>query len=50
MFEDTTFHDWTSHPADVHRYAAVIADKMDNEETKIYKQAPYEPQSPYEGT
>lgn len=32
MFKETPLHDWTSHAADVHRYAAVIEDQMTNEE------------------
>lgn len=31
IFKDIPYHDWTSHGADEFRYAAVIADKMDNE-------------------
>jgi hypothetical protein len=26
-----SFHDWTSHAADVHRYAAVAEDRMKNQ-------------------
>lgn len=29
MFTDKPYHDWTSHPADVHRYAAVVESMMD---------------------
>jgi hypothetical protein len=32
MFEETPLHDFTSHAADVHRYAAVIEDQMTNEQ------------------
>jgi len=28
MFRDTPLHDWTSHPADMFRYAAVVEDQM----------------------
>lgn len=28
MFKDSPFHDWTSHGADMFRYAAVVIDKM----------------------
>ena len=49
MFEDKPYHDWTSHPADVHRYAAIVEEQMTNEEVKVYKQKPYEAQSDYEG-
>ena len=31
MFKETPYHDWTSHPADVHRYAALVEDKMTND-------------------
>ncbi len=30
-FKDTPYHDWTSHFADEHRYAALVADKMTND-------------------
>jgi hypothetical protein len=28
MFRDAPLHDWTSHPADMFRYAAVVEDQM----------------------
>lgn len=31
MFENTPLHDFSSHSADVHRYAAIIEDQMNNE-------------------
>lgn len=31
MFRDLPLHDWTSHPADMYRYAAVVEDQMTNE-------------------
>ena len=31
-FKNTPYHDWTSHPADVHRYASTIEDQMTNED------------------
>lgn len=31
MFIETPYHDWTSHKADVHRYAALVEDKMTND-------------------
>ncbi len=34
MFIEKPFHDWTSHPADVHRYASVIEDEMENDYIK----------------
>lgn len=30
MFVEKPFHDWTSHPADVHRYASIVEKQMDN--------------------
>ena len=30
MFKETPYHDWTSHPADVHRYASLVENKMTN--------------------
>lgn len=32
MFKEKPVHDWTSHPADVHRYAAIVADEMTNDD------------------
>lgn len=44
------FHDWTSNPADMLRYAAVIHKQMTNADQKTkYRQAPYRASSPYEG-
>jgi hypothetical protein len=31
MFENTPLHDFTSHSADVHRYASIVEDLMTNE-------------------
>lgn len=31
MFLEKPYHDWTSHAADVHRYAAVVEDEMKND-------------------
>jgi hypothetical protein len=31
MFRDVPLHDWTSHPADMWRYAAVVVEQMVNE-------------------
>jgi phage terminase large subunit len=31
MFIEKPYHDWTSHPADVHRYASVAENKMGND-------------------
>ena len=31
MFLDTPLHDWTSHGADMYRYASLVIDKMTNE-------------------
>jgi len=35
MFKEIPYHDWTSHPADVHRYAAVVENKMINNDVFI---------------
>ena len=48
MFIEKPYHDWTSHPADVHRYAAIVEEQMTNEEPAVYKQPDYEPLSMYE--
>lgn len=32
IFMDKPIHDWTSHPADVHRYAALVEDLMTNDD------------------
>lgn len=48
MFLEKPRHDWTSHPADVHRYAAVIEKEMVNEQTETYVQPAYQP-SEFEG-
>jgi phage terminase large subunit len=34
MFRDVPLHDWTSHPADMFRYAAVVEEQMTNEKPK----------------
>lgn len=39
MFLEHPYHDWTSHPADVHRYASVVEDKMSNEKPKFKSSA-----------
>ncbi len=49
MFLEQPYHDFTSHAADVHRYAAIVADLMTNEEIKTYKQPEPEPASMYGG-
>jgi hypothetical protein len=36
MFRDQPLHDWTSHPADMFRYAAVIEDQMVRETPRRY--------------
>jgi len=33
-FKDNPVHDWTSHPADMLRYTALVEDQMDNDEYK----------------
>ena len=50
MFMDTPFHDWTSHASDVHRYAAIVEKKMNNEMQKKQKAPPpLPPRSEYQG-
>lgn len=49
MFKEKPLHDWTSHPADVHRYAAVVEDQMTNDEPAAYQPPPRPAQSRYEG-
>lgn len=34
MFRDVPLHDWTSHPADMFRYAAIAEEQMTNEKPK----------------
>jgi phage terminase large subunit len=41
MFIEKPVHDWTSHKGDVHRYAAVIADQMTNEDETTYVEEEY---------
>lgn len=43
MFRDVPVHDWTSHPADMYRYAAVVEDKMNNEAPAAPAPVPYRP-------
>lgn len=50
MFIEKPYHDWTSHPADVHRYAAIVEDKMSNEEPVVQAPRVHIPTSRYEGT
>lgn len=42
MFRDVPLHDWTSHPADMYRYAALVEEQMTNEKPKptFTEQAP----------
>jgi hypothetical protein len=49
MFKEKARHDFTSHAGDVHRYAAIVAYQMTNEEPKAYKQSEAEPASIYMG-
>lgn len=44
MFRDTPLHDWTSHPADMFRYAAVVEERMTNERSEPEAE-PYTPRS-----
>ncbi len=50
MFKETPYHDWTSHFADVHRYAAMAENDMRNEVFKPYTPPPLPAESPYEGS
>jgi phage terminase large subunit len=34
MFRDIPVHDWTSHPADMYRYAAVVEEQMTNDKPR----------------
>lgn len=36
MFLDQPLHDWTSHGADMYRYASLVVDRMTNETTEDY--------------
>lgn len=45
MFRDVPLHDWTSHPADMYRYAAVVEEQMTNAETPRAAQQAYVPKS-----
>jgi phage terminase large subunit len=47
MFLEKPYHDFTSHAADVHRYAAVIEDQMTNDDFKPYQQPAWEPETSY---
>lgn len=50
MFIEKPYHDWTSHPADVHRYASLVEDRMSNEKPTESLSKNYMPSSRYEGT
>ena len=50
MFQERPFHNWASHGADVHRYAAVVEDKMQNDKPQSEPLPPTPPTSRYEGT
>ncbi len=47
-FQDTPYHDFSSHAADVCRYAAIVEKQMTNDESEVYKQLPYRPQTELE--
>jgi hypothetical protein len=49
MFLEIPYHDFTSHAGDVHRYAAIVADLMTNDEPAVYGQPPAESVSIYQG-
>lgn len=46
MFRDIPLHDWTSHPADMYRYAAVIEEQMTNDKPRAAFQPPMLPTGP----
>ncbi len=51
-YADKPYHDWASNPMDMFRYTALSFKKMLAANTAAkpkYKQAPYRPNSPYEG-
>ena len=50
MFTEKPYHDWSSHCADVHRYASVAEDKMSNDKPVETLPRPFIPTSRYEGT
>lgn len=50
MFREIPKHDWTSHPADVHRYASIVEHMMTNEVVIPQVIPKHQPTSPYEGT
>jgi len=48
IFKEVPYHNWTSHAADVHRYAALVEGKMDNDygyydNSGPYKEPDYDP-------
>lgn len=49
MFRNKPSHDFSSHAADVHRYAAIVEDLMKTEEEKKYKQPKFQPMWEVEG-
>ncbi len=50
IFKDKPLHDWTSHGADEHRYAALVEDKFDNGTPQpTFKQPEWESESNYFG-
>jgi phage terminase large subunit len=49
MFLEKPYHDWTSHPADVHRYASIVSEEMRNEPGKPFVPPDRPRESVYEG-
>lgn len=47
MFKERPLHDFTSHSADVHRYAAIVEEQMTNQDYKPYKQPEWEAETNY---
>lgn len=50
MFIEKPLHDWTSHSADVHRYASVVEDLMNNDKLPQRTVLPPVKESRYEGS
>src|SRR3990167_8726251 len=46
MYRQAPVHDWASHSGDLHRYAALVEDEMDNEKPKRSSEVPPAPQWP----
>ncbi len=50
MFRERPYHDWTSHAADVHRYAAIVEKEMMDEKPRpVPERKPFWSMSIYQG-